>query len=299
MKILILKYGASGDVIRTTTLLNVLEGDVDWITTDMNSLLLQGNKRIKNIIKSSEVDNFNFPKYDLVINLEDSKGEAELLRRIEYEDLFGAYLDKNDKMKYTDNSAGWFDLSLISKYGLSEANRLKYKNNHSFQQLIFEGLGFKFNNEPYFLPETPISNLIGDVAISPKAGKVWPSKNWAYYEELVEILSRLGYEVNILPQRATMLEHLADVRNHKLLISGDSLPMHFALGSNISCITLFICTSPTEIYDYNIQQKIVSPKLEEYFYKRDFIEEAVKSIPIEEVLESINFKLSNEISNAI
>jgi hypothetical protein len=77
-----------------------------------------------------------------------------------------------------------------------------------------------------------------------------------------------GLVVNLLPTRKTLLEHLADVRNHRCLVAGDSLPMHFALGSGVRCVTLFTCTSPWEIYDYGIQTKIVSPLLSEFFYKR-------------------------------
>ena len=44
--------------------------------------------------------------------------------------------------------------------------------------------------------------------------------------------------------------------------------MHFALGSGIPCVSILTCTSPWEIYEYGLQQKIVSPLLAEYFYQR-------------------------------
>jgi heptosyltransferase II len=288
MKTLIIKNGASGDVVRTTTLLNILTGEIDWITTKMNSVLLEGDSRVNRIIFNDKAKEFNFPEYDLVINLEDTVEEAELLKKIKYKELFGAYLNSANEMSYTDNSSEWFDLSLISKYGLERANELKYQNNRSFQELIFKGLGFDFKGEPYYLPKSPVTDLSGDIAISPKAGKVWPMKNWAYYDELAEFLRAKGYIVNFLPQRDTMLEHLSDVRNHKYLISGDSLPMHFALGSNIPCLTIFICTSPTEIYDYGVMKKIISPGLEKYFYRRDFNQAAVESISLNEVINEFN-----------
>ena len=81
-----------------------------------------------------------------------------------------------------------------------------------------------------------------------------------------------GLMVNRAPQRSSLLEHLCDVQNHRCLVSGDSLPMHFALGTGTRCVSLFTCTSPWEIYDYGIQKKIVSPLLEEFFYKRGYDE---------------------------
>ena len=104
-------------------------------------------------------------------------------------------------------------------------------------------------------------------------------KKWAYYRELKEALEDQGLTVNVLPERRSLLEHLADVRNHRCLVGGDSLPMHFALGTETPCVSLFTCTSPWEIYDYGVQEKIVSPLLEEFFYKRGYDERATTAIP--------------------
>jgi lipopolysaccharide heptosyltransferase II len=89
--------------------------------------------------------------------------------------------------------------------------------------------------------------------------------------------------VNVLPKRPSLLEHLSDVRNHQCLVGGDSLPMHLALGTGTRCVTLFTCTSPWEIYDYGLLKKIVSPLLEEFFYKRGYDERATTAISVEEV----------------
>jgi hypothetical protein len=105
--------------------------------------------------------------------------------------------------------------------------------------------------------------------------------------QLKERLEKQGYSVNILPLRPSLLEHLADVRSHRCLVSGDSLPMHLALGSGIRCGTLFSCTSPWEIHDYGIQKQIVSPLLSEFFYKRGFDVRATTTIGVEEVLTAV------------
>ena len=63
--------------------------------------------------------------------------------------------------------------------------------------------------------------------------------------------------------------------------------MHIALGSGIKCLTIFICTSPWEIYDYGLQKKIVSPKLEEYFYRRDVNPKAVQSVSLNAVYDAV------------
>jgi heptosyltransferase II len=92
-----------------------------------------------------------------------------------------------------------------------------------------------------------------------------------------------GLVVNVLPRRASLLQHLGDIANHRCLVSGDSLPMHLALGTATSCVSLFTCTSPWEIYGYGIQEKIVSPLLGQFFYQRGYDEAATTAITIEQV----------------
>ena len=72
---------------------------------------------------------------------------------------------------------------------------------------------------------------------------------------------------------------------------GDSLPMHFALGTGTQCSTLFTCTSPWEIYDYEVQQKILSPLLEEFFYRRGYDRRATTAISVDEVLSAVMAQL--------
>jgi ADP-heptose:LPS heptosyltransferase len=112
-------------------------------------------------------------------------------------------------------------------------------------------------------------------------------KKWAYYDELKQQLASQGLKVNVLPKRASLLEHLSDVRNHQCLVGGDSLPMHLALGTGTRCVTLFTCTSPWEIHDYGIQKKIVSPLLEKFFYKRGYDERATTAITVNEVKSAV------------
>lgn len=287
MKTLIIKRGATGDVVRTTSLLHKLEGDIYWVTDENNSILLETLKEVKQCIFWENREIIKETKFDLVINLEDSLDISGFLNDIYYDDIFGAYLNDDGRLVYTKNSAEWFDISIISKYGKTKADELKLLNRKPYQDIIFRGLGYEFRGEPYLLPQTQNSGLIGDIAIAPKSGNVWPMKNWAYFDALAESLDKDGYRVNYLPQRETLLEHIADVRNHRYLVSGDSLPMHIALGSGIKCLSIFICTSPWEIYHYGLQKKIVAPNLEKYFYRRDYDPAAVGSISVNEVYEAV------------
>ena len=287
MNVLIIKLGAAGDVVRTTSLLRRLDGEITWLTAAKNAVLLEGLRA--DLRRFSWEDRHLLPdiKYDLIINLEDILDVGLHLKTLQSRQLFGAYVDSDNVLRYSDDSRRWFDLSLISSYGRERADELKLQNRHTYQELIFDGLGFRFTGETYLLPEPVETGLSGDVAIAAEAGAVWPMKKWAYYDELKKRLEADGLNVNVLPKRQSLLEHLADIRNHRCLVGGDSLPMHFALGTKTPCITLFTCTSPWEIHGYGVQTKIISPLLEEFFYKRGYDERATTAISVDEVFNAV------------
>jgi len=290
MEILIVKLGATGDVVRTTPLLRRFEGHVTWVTASKNMVLLENLEGLPvtlDVINWESRASLKGRKFDLLIHLEDDLETASIQEIVQCGRKFGAYSNENGQMSYTSDASEWFDLSLISVHGIKQADELKVRNRRTYQELVFKGLGLNFSGEEYVLPPTRQSDLKGDVAIAPEAGSVWPMKKWAHYEWLKAELESRGLKVNYLPTRATLAEHLADVRAHRCLVSGDSLPMHLALGSGIPTVSLFNCTSPWEIYDYGLLTKIISPLLEEFFYKRGFDPRATTAITQDEVLSAV------------
>lgn len=287
MRVLIIKLNATGDVVRTTPLLRRLTGRVTWITAESNRMLVEGLAPNLRCLPWERRQEALDSAYDLAINLEDEAEVAGFLATVRYVRMFGAYADSSGRMRYTDDARGWFDLSLISSFGKQRADELKYLNRRSYQELVFEGLGLRFEGERYLLPDGVATELRGDVAIAPVAGPVWPMKSWVYYEDLKQRLEAEGLRVNVLPRRRTLLEHIGDIKGHRCVVCGDSLPMHLALGAGIRCVALFNCTSPWEIFDYGLLTKIVSPLLGEYFYKRHHDPRATSAVGVEEVHSAV------------
>ena len=230
--------------------------------------------------------------YELAINLEDDVEIAEFVRRLRPAREFGARLAADGSLGYSDDARAWFDMSLISRHGRQRADELKLQNRRSYQDLVFRGLGYEFQGEAYILPPPARTDLAGDVALAPVAGPVWPMKNWARYDELSRHLEASGLRVNVLPRRATFAEHLGDIANHRCLVSGDSLPMHLALGLKVPCVTVFNCTSPWEIHDYGLLTKVISPRLGEFFYKRGMDVRATTAVPVDDVLAAVMSRLA-------
>jgi ADP-heptose:LPS heptosyltransferase len=293
MNVLIVKLNATGDVVRTTPLLRRLEGQITWITARNNLPLLEGVR--DNVVRCLAWEDraaAHDTAYDLAINLEDEVETASFINTIRYARVFGAYLDDTGALQYSDEAREWFDMSLISRHGRQRADTLKLLNRRSYQEMIFEGLGFTFCGEAYVLPKPAKTDLEGDVAIASVAGPVWPMKNWAHYDALQRRLEAAGLRVNVLPRRDSLLAHLGDIKNHRCLVGGDSLPMHLALGVGTPCVTLFNCTSPWEIHDYGLQIKIVSPLLGNFFYKRGMDARATTAVQLDDVFDSVMSKLA-------
>src|SRR5262245_52904584 len=179
MNTLILKLNATGDVVRTTTLLRRLDGEITWITAGGNASLLQGVLPNVRVVTWENRDEVRDRAYALVINLEDEVETAALVETLDRDRVFGAYLKHDRTLAYTPDSRAWFDLSLISVHGRKRADELKLRNRCTYQDLVFEGLGMQFRGERYVLPAGAPTTLAGDVAIAPVAGPVWPMKGWA------------------------------------------------------------------------------------------------------------------------
>src|SRR5678816_500360 len=99
-KILIIKLGATGDVVRTTPLLTKFEGPITWLTGAKNAGLLHGLK--PNLRCVSWEDRHLIPdiRYDLVINLEDSLEVAAYHKTLQFSRLYGAYAGPDNKLLY-------------------------------------------------------------------------------------------------------------------------------------------------------------------------------------------------------
>ncbi|WP_162915549.1 glycosyltransferase family 9 protein [Paraflavitalea soli] len=284
-KILLIKTGAAGDVVRTTTLLRVLKGAITWVIDPRYAHILPDNhpelQRIIPIEQAAHV--LKNESFDLTLSLEEDIVCAKLASNVPTGRLIGIHMD-GDLIRYTDDVAGWFDMSLVSKLGRAAANKIKAANTHTFQYWLFNMLGLSFQGQPYCIYRNPAiereEQLIG---IETRSGNRWPNKSWAGYQALTGQLTASGYRCLILSQRDHLRDYLDDIARCAYLISGDTLAMHVALAYNIPALAIFNCTSPAEIYDYGLLQKIVSPLLQQSFYGREYTPEVIASVSPREV----------------
>lgn len=294
-KILLIKTGAAGDVVRTTTLLHVLKGAVTWVIDHRYRAILPDAHPVLERVLSPEEARAILPNesFDLTISLEEDLACAQLAAAVATGRLIGVYAT-DQGIRYTDDAAGWYDMSLISRLGPEKANQLKAANTHTFQYWLFRMLNLPFEGQPYCIYRNPAvlreEALIG---IETRSGNRWPNKAWAGYEVLASQLAADGYGILLLSQKEQLRDYLDDIARCAYLVSGDTLAMHVAMAYGIPGMAIFNCTSPAEIYGYGLLEKLVSPLLHSSFYGREYIPELVHSITPGQVQERLQLHLTS------
>lgn len=295
-KILIIKLGAMGDVLRTTFILEGLKEkyknvQIDWLVDKRNVDVLVGNKYIANIVSndSKVFDFLTSNKYDYVINL-DLSPESLSFTTLSFSDKkIGYWLDdKRNIMSSNEYSKEWL---LTSAY-----DRLKKENDKSYQYWM--GKITEISNTPYeiIVPISPeavgkakkFKNLYKFtdkkvIGINPGAGKRWKMKKWNIekYIELIKILSSKNHTVlllggkddeeeikQIVAQKIpnvfstgidnSVQEFFAMIDLCDIIVCGDTMAMHAGLGLKKNIVAIFGPTSSNEIELYGRGKKIIA-----------------------------------------
>ena len=204
MNILIVKFGALGDVVRTSYILPGLKkkyprSKIFWFTSEISSQLIDSNFMVNKIFTPKNQQNLKTIKFDYVISLDDELEILKTLRSLGIEVDVGSYEDQNGNASYTDNSSLWFDMGLISSLGKEEADRLKKKNNLEHNDILSRILDIDID-EPHFCEDIslhPLDERFTDrffkIGLNLGAGERWPSKKLRMTEavELVRELKKM------------------------------------------------------------------------------------------------------------
>lgn len=186
-KILIIKLGAAGDVIRTTPILRKLKrvyptSFVTWLTLTPE-LVPAGwvdqiwTFNLKNIITLQS------SKFDLLINLDKDLEACALANQITASEKKGFVLSKFNKCHPIDENSE-------HKFLTGIFDTLNKRNTKSYPEEIFEICGFNFQGEKYILNNFAEDNYHWDIPESrPLVGlntgcgsrwtsRLWPEQNW-------------------------------------------------------------------------------------------------------------------------
>ena len=212
--ILIIKLGAAGDVIRTTSILKGLKEkysnySIDWVTKENVKPLLINIPLIDNlyIIEKNYLEFILSKKYNIAVCLDADKLSASIMSIVDAEEKIGFYCDEKGRILPCDKKS-----EKLWLLGLND--KLKKDNEQSYISMIYEMLGlnlpinppiiYQDNKAEKFVKNFYDKNNLGIfkkiVGINTGAGNRWQLKKWTSegYIELIKKLSASHPDVGLL-----------------------------------------------------------------------------------------------------
>lgn len=226
MNILLVKTGALGDVVRTTSLIPALKrtfnAHITWLTSYDAFPLIRHDMRFASdlINRQSRVWNslYNIPyHYDWIINLEDDIEISKKLQVVKADKYSGAVL-LGKHVTYTPDLEDWFGMGILrpqSRGGLEVANKFKKANTRTYYELLYSGLGLELPIEKpqIFFPQKPKYQLKKYgviVGLNTGAGGRWKYKSLGIVKtvELAKKLAANSIQVLLLGGNAEQERNL-------------------------------------------------------------------------------------------
>lgn len=186
-RLLVLKTGALGDVLRTTSILEGLFARhsgglaITWVTANGARPLLEGladaagPRRIAELVaidpKALTVAGARelaakLGAFDQILSLDDEEPMCALCTAVACPQGFdaaalearvvGAYLDGEGARRYTRAASPWFDMGLLSVHGKAEADRMKVANTRSHPAIYADMLGVAMGEPELVLPDAAL-----------------------------------------------------------------------------------------------------------------------------------------------
>ena len=325
-KILIIKLGAMGDVLRTTTILQALkekygsDTSITWLVKQESKELLENNQYIDRILVYNFENSLKLQqeKFDVLISLDIDPPSSLIANTINAEEKFGYFYDNGFPSAF--NSSAEYYLERAFSDFINKNNRKTYP------EMMFEAAELPYKKQDYLfnLSKEDIeyskkfvekNNLKQNKIIGINIGSAnrWSSKSWSQ-EKIIELINKLlenNHQVLILggKQEEELQKELLDKFKGKIIsnnpennvrefasvinlcntiITGDTLALHIAAALKKRTIALFFCTPPWEIEDYGVVKKIISPLLDKFLFNDQYSEELVNSIPVSDVLKELD-----------
>lgn len=297
-RVLVLKIGALGDVLRTTPVLPALHASapvhVTWVTGAAAAPLLAGHPRIDRLLTPGyeTSERLGAERFDLLLSLDKDPYSTALAMRVPAAERRGFGRDAHGSLVPLHPDASY-------AYDLGLSDRLKFHaNTRTYQDVIFEVCGLPWRAQEYDVPVVRERVAAGQsilraagvpesggplVGLNTGAGGVFANKAWTIegYAELARALAGDGARVVLLggaeeAERNRSIaalaggaaagtgEHaLADfaglVACCDLVVTGDTLGMHLAIAARVPVLVLFGSTCAVEIELYGRGEKIVTP----------------------------------------
>ncbi|RJQ27647.1 glycosyltransferase family 9 protein [Candidatus Parcubacteria bacterium] len=206
-RILIIKLGAIGDVIRTTPLLRILKkekpnAEINWLTYTPEIIPPEWVNNIINVTFEN-IEWLKVNTFDWLINLEKDRIAISLSDQINAKKKSGFAIDEYGKCKPFNVE----DKAAVHKWLTGLFDEVSKENTKNYIEEVFEICGYKFNEEEYIISQNKDDELTFKldrrkkiIGLNTGCGGRWTSRLWPeeYWIELAENLINEGYEVVLL-----------------------------------------------------------------------------------------------------
>jgi lipopolysaccharide heptosyltransferase III len=314
-KILIIKLGAIGDVIRSTPILEPIQkqfpdAKIFWLThtpsvvPESVDVILKYNS--EGILFLEEVD------FDIIYNLDKDKEACALNNKL------SARIKKGFILK--DGIPFPADEAAVHKYFTGIFDDISLLNKKNYIEEIFEICGFNFNGEKYILSSFPQyeSNWVLNkskkiIGLNTGCGGRWTSRLWSN-ENWINLASKLiskDYEVVFLggEQEDEKNKYFAEQTGGKysghfhlekfislvdqcdLIVTGVTMAMHITIGLRKKIVLFNNIFNPYEFELYGLGEIIQPSKMCKCFYKPVCVNDEYKCmeyIEVDRVIKTID-----------
>ncbi len=284
-KILIIKLGAAGDVIRTTPILHKIAKEYPnskvWWLTYFPSILPVNSIDVIMPFDLATILILEESKFDIVFNLDKDYEACALMNRIEAYEKHGFNLQDGLPAPYNELAQQKFDTGLFDD--VNKANR------KSYVEEIFEICEWKFEGEEYILEFDKSVNFALNnngkkiIGLNTGCGDRWVSRLWSEenWSNLAKELIVRGFHPVLLggkqedernksisktsgayyPGFYSLQEFISLCDKCDLLVSGVTMGMHLAIGLKKQLVLINNIFNPYEFELYG-RGEIVEPDKE-------------------------------------
>lgn len=297
-RILLIKLGAMGDVLRTTSILPALRKQhgyphVTWLTAKESVGLLENNPLVNSLMVcgGESLARLRVETFDLVINPEAAKDSAALATMAKGKEKRGFGLSpKGFVFPFNQQAEEIFHMGLFDD--------VKRRNQKTYEELICQLSELSYHRvapalcltdgemryAEKFRAETGIRKSGPIVGINTGGGSRWPLKRWTMegfvhlakrlFSEMAGQIVLLGGPAEVEINREIMAQAGVDavdtgclnpprkfaalINLCDVVVTGDTLALHIGLALHKRMVVLFGPTSTTEIDLYGLGTKIAS-----------------------------------------
>jgi heptosyltransferase-2 len=284
-RILIVKLGAAGDVIRTTPLLIPLRRDfprhrISWISQFPALLPSEVDDRLP--LDATTILWARRTPFDLLINLDKDREACALAGEVEARRRRGFRLGADGFCEPCDEGPA------RAKFLTGLFDDVNRANNRSYLQEIFDVCGYEFAGERYLLDlpdDAPALDLPGEgpvVGLNTGCGGRWTSRLWPepHWAGLARRLAEDGYTVMLLggpeeddknrrlagatgavyPGVHPLQDFIGVMNRCEVVVTAVTMAMHVAIGLDKQLVLLNNIFNPAEFELYGRGEIVMPPQ---------------------------------------